>query len=375
MRTLQRTFVIAQKEFIHIHRDPRTLVITVIIPILLLLLLGYATSLDIKGVPMAIYDESRSPASRALIEAYRATGSFSLDSSPKSYTDLQRLMDSGRVEAGMVIPATYADDLAGRGAAEVFFAIDGSNPTIGEQLLAIVMMVGEAHGVRVIQGMLGGNTQQLPGIDLRLRVWYNPTLDNVQFMVPALIGMILQMICSNLTAAAIVRERERGTMEQLDITPIQKMELVVGKTLPYLGIATLNAAEILIIGVVWFNLSIHGSIALVALFCLLFMFTSLAWGLLVSVVAQTRQQAQMLNAFILLPSLMLSGMLWPRSAMPIVLQRIGALVPLTYFTQMIIGVILKGVGLKVLASNIVVLAAMGLALLAIAAFRFKKTLE
>jgi ABC-2 type transport system permease protein len=375
MMTFQRIWVIAQKEFIHVWRDPRTLLITMVMPILLLLLLGYTTSLSIEGVPMAVYDQSHSPASRALIEAYRTTGSFALDFSPGSYNDLRRLMDSGQVQAGMIIPPSYADDITAKRTAEVSFVIDGSNPTIGEQLLAIVTMVGQAHGVQVIQGILGNNGVELPGIDTRLRVWYNPELDNVNFMVPALVGMILQMMCSNLTAAAIVRERERGTMEQLNITPIHSLELVVGKAIPYLGIATLDAAEILAAGVFWFNLEIHGSMALLISFCLLFMLTSLAWGLLVSVVAQTRQQALMMNMVILLPSFMLSGMLWPRTAMPVVLQHIGALMPLTYFTEMIVGVILKGVGLDVLGLDMGMLAAIGIVLLALAAFRFKKTLE
>lgn len=284
-------------------------------------------------------------------------------------------MDSGQVQAGLIIPPSYAVDIAAKRTAEVSFVIDGSNPTIGEQLLAIVTMVGQAHGVRVIQGLLGNNGLQLPGIDMRLRVWYNPELDNVNFMVPALVGMILQMMCSNLTAAAIVRERERGTMEQLNITPIRSLELVVGKAIPYLGIATLDATEILVASVLWFNLEIHGSMALLIGFCLLFMFTSLAWGLLVSVIAQTRQQAQMMNMVIMLPSFMLSGMLWPRSAMPVVLQYLGALMPLTYFTEMIVGVVLKGVGLDTLGLDMGMLAAIGVVLLAMAAFRFKKTLE
>jgi ABC-2 type transport system permease protein len=375
MMTFQRTRVIAQKEFIHMRRDPRTLLITVVMPIVLLLLLGYTTSLDVEGVPMAIYDQSNSPESRSLIEAYRTTGSFALDFSPRNYDELRRLMDRGQVQAGVIIPPDYAADITAKRTAEVAFVIDGSNPTIGEQLLAIVTMVGQAHGVQIMQGMSGNGGLPLPGIATRLRVWYNPELDNVNFMVPALIGMILQMICSNLTAAAIVRERERGTMEQLNITPIRSAELVLGKTIPYMGIATLNAAEILVLGVFWFNLEIHGSMTLLIGFCLLFMLTSLAWGLLVSVIAQTRQQAQMMSMIILLPSIMLSGMMWPRSAMPVVLQYVGALMPLTYFTEMIVGVVLKGVGLDVLGLDMGVLAAMGIVLLAWAAFRFKKTLE
>jgi ABC-2 type transport system permease protein len=370
----QRIWVIAQKEFIHIRRDRRTLLITVLMPVALLLLLGYATSLKVEGVPMAVYDQSNSTASRALIEAYRTTGSFVLDFTPKNYADLKWLMDSGHVQAGMIIPPDYATNLAARRTAEVLLVIDGSNPTMGEQVLSIVTMVGQAHGVSIMQGTLAGSGQ-LPGIDVRLRVWYNPTLDNVDFMIPAIMAMILQMICSSLTAAAIVREREQGTMEQLSITPIRNIELILGKTIPYLGIAVLTAGEILFIGVLLFHLQVHGSMILLGTFCLLFTVTSLAWGLLVSVVAQTRQQAQMMTALILLPSIMLSGMLWPLSAMPVILQRLAALMPLTYFTQMMVGVVLKGVGLKVLGADTAILAAMSVGLLAWAALGFRKTLE
>ena len=200
-------------------------------------------------------------------------------------------------------------------------------------------------------------------------------MDSVTFMVPALIGMILQMMCSSLTAAAIVRERERGTMEQLTITPIRGPELILGKTVPYMGIAIFDAAEIIILGVVWFGLVVHGSWALLGAFCLVFMFTSLAWGLFVSAIARTREQAEMMNMALLLPSFMLSGILWPRSALPPVLQALGALMPLTYFTEMIQGVVLKGVGLEILGPDMGILATIGVVLLAMAAFAFAKAPE
>ncbi len=216
---------------------------------------------------------------------------------------------------------------------------------------------------------------QLPGIDARVRVFYNPKLDNISFMVPAIIGMILQMMCSALTADAIVGERERGTMEQLDVTPIRSLELIVGKAIPYLVVTALIAAEILILGVFWFGMEIHGSMALLIGFCILFMLTALAWGLFVSVIARTRQQAQMLNMLILLPSQMLSGMMYPVLSLPLALRYLAALMPLTYFTRMIRGVILKGVGLEILWLDMGVLAAIGIALMAVAMARFKKALE
>ena len=375
MTSLERTWAITRKEFIQIGRDPRTLVITIVMPIMLLLLLGYTTSLDVEGIPMAIYDQSKSAESRRLIEAYRVTDSFILDYSPQSYSDLRRLMDSGQIQVGLIIPPDYASKLGAGRAAQVSCVLDGSNPTIGSQVLAIVTMVGQSHGIQIIQEKLGVSAAQLPGIDARMRVWYNPELDNINFMIPAIIGIILQMMCSALTAGAIVGERERGTMEQLNVTPIRSLELIVGKAIPYMVIAALIAAEILVLGVLWFGMDIHGSIALLSGFCILFMLTALAWGLFVSVIAKTRQQAQMLNMLIMLPSQMLSGMMYPVLSLPLALRYLAALMPLTYFTRMIRGVILKGVGLEILWLDMGGLAIIGIALMAVAVTRFKKTLE
>ena len=373
--SFRRTWLVAQKELIHVIRDPRTLVIALIMPVVLLLLLGHTMTLDIDGIPVGVYDQSKSQESRALIEAYRATDSFVLDLSPQSHDDLRRLMDGDRIQAGLIIPPDYAAGIQASGTAEVALVIDGSSPTIGEQLLAIGTTIGQAHGIRIVQEKLGVGGLELPGIDTRLRIWYNPNMESIVFMVPALIGMILQMMCSSLTAAAIVREREHGTMEQLSIAPIRSGELILGKTFPYMIIAIVDAVEILILGMLWFGLVIHGSWVLLIAFCLVFMFTSLAWGLVVSVIAQTRQQAEMMNMALLLPSFMLSGILWPRAALPLILQYLGALIPLTYFTEMIQGVILKGVGLDVLGLQLGMLATIGLVLMAWATFRFKKTLD
>jgi len=373
--SLLRAWLIAHKEALHVVRDPRTLIISLVMPIIMLLLLGSTMSLTVDGVPMAIYDQSKSRESRDLIAAYHATDTFVFDFSPQSQEDVRQLMDSGQVLAVMIIPPDYAAKLKASGTAEVAVVIDGSSPTVGEQLLASVTLVGQVHGIRVIEEKLGISVSQLPGIDTRLRVWYNPNMDSVTFMVPALIGMILQMMCSSLTAAAIVRERERGTMEQLNITPIRGPELILGKTVPYMGIAIFDAAEIIILGVLWFGLVIHGSWALLGAFCLVFMFTSLAWGLFVSAIARTREQAEMMNMALLLPSFMLSGILWPRSALPPVLQALGALMPLTYFTKMIQGVVLKGVGLEILGPDMGILATIGVVLLAMAAFAFAKAPE
>jgi ABC-2 type transport system permease protein len=375
MACFERTWAIIHKESLHMMRDPRTLRITIMMPVLLLLLLGYTTSLDIRGIPMAIYDQSKSVESRELIESYRVTESFVLDFSAQSYDDLRRLMDSGKIQVGLIIPPEYAAEIAAGHTANVACVIDGSNPTVGTQVLAIVTMVGQSHGARIMREELGVSAAQLPGIDARMRVWYNPGLNNVNFMIPAIIGLILQMMCSSLTANSIVGERELGTMEQLNITPVRSLELIVGKATPYIVVAALIAAEILAIGVFWFGMEIHGSLILLIGFCLIFMFTALAWGLLVSVVAKTRQQAQMMNMLLLLPSQMLSGMMFPILSMPAALRYLAALMPLTYFTKMVRGVVLKGVGLDVLWMDMGALIAIGIVLMAAAVARFRKTSE
>jgi ABC-2 type transport system permease protein len=364
-----------RKEFLHIVRDPRTLAVMFLIPIIQLLLLGYAANTDVKHLSTAVWDQDRSAASRALCQAYSASGYFDLTLYVTAERDLARAMDAGQVRAGLIIPAGYERRLSRGEAVQVAFAIDGSDPSVATAALSAAQGVGQAQSIEVVQQTLAGRLVMAPGIEVEPRVWYNPTMESANFMVPGLIGVILSMLTMMLTAMSIVREREQGTIEQLIVTPIRPIELVVGKVAPYVLIAFWDLLEILFIGVWWFDVPINGSVSLLLALCGLFLATSLGLGILISTLSKTQQEAMLLTFFILLPSIFVSGYLFPIDAMPPLLQHVSKVIPLTYVLVIIRSIVLKGVGLEVLSGQVLALAIFGVVVLALAAARFNKKLE
>ncbi len=372
---LVRILSITRKEFLHILRDPRTLAVMFLIPIVQLLLLGYAATTDVKHLPTAVLDHDRTPRSRALIDAYRASGYFDIILMADSEEEMARTVDGGDVQAGLIIPAGYERALARGDKVKVGFVIDGSDPSVASTALSAAQGVGQAQSFEVLRTALGGRLEDAPGIEVQTRVWYNPSMDSANFMIPGLIGMILQMLTMLLTAMAIVREREQGTIEQLIVTPIRPLELIVGKVIPYVVIAFWDLLEILAIGVWWFGVPVHGSVPLLLELSSIFLLTSLGLGILVSTVSKTQQEAMMLTFFIMLPSIFLSGYFFPIAAMPPLLQYVSKVIPLTYALIIVRSIILKGVGLEVLLGEVVALSVFAAIVLVLAAVRFRKRLE
>lgn len=370
-----RLFAIARKEFIHIVRDPRTLMVIFLIPILQLVLLGYAATTDIKHLATAVYDGDRSAQSRALLDAYRASDYFTLNNYVQSEKDLAALLDNGTARAGILIPAGYGDKLTRGDSAQVAVLIDGSDPSVATGVLASATLIGQAQGAKVIQQRLGVDATELGGVDVRPRVLYNPELRSANYMIPALIGLILQFLTVQLTAIAIVREREQGTIEQLVVTPIRSWELVVGKVLPYVLIAFLTLAEILAVGVLWFGIPIHGSIPLLLEMSLLFLLSALGLGLFISTIAKSQQEAQLLAFLVSFPMIFLSGFFFPLDAMPPPLQFISYFIPLRYMLIILRAIVLKGVGLESFQTEAIALAVFGVLILTAASLRFRKRLE
>ena len=370
-----RLWAIVRKEFTHIRRDPRTLAIMFLIPVVQLILLGYAATNDIRHLNVAVYDADRTVQSRALVQAYGASDYFAVSDYAASETEIAQLLDRGAVRAGIIIPVGYADDLARGVTAQVAFLIDGSDPTVATTAFAAAQSVGQAQTVTIVQQRLGVDVSQLGGVEIRPRVWYNPDLKSANFMIPALIGLILQFLTSLFTALTVVREREQGTIEQLVVTPIQPWELIVGKIIPYVGIAFFDLAEILAIGVFWFGVPIRGSLPLLIVISLLFLLTTLGIGLFISTVARSQQEAMMLSFLILFPGIFLSGFFFPLEAMPGVLQAISYLVPLRYMLVIIRGIVMKGVGLPAFADQVIALMIFGPLILIGASLRFRKSLE
>jgi ABC-2 type transport system permease protein len=370
-----RLFSIMRKEFIHILRDPRTLAIMFVIPVIQLILLGYAATTDIRRLNTAVYDADRTMQSRQLVEAYRASDYFAIGAYVTNERALATLLDNGTVRAGIIIPAGYGDNLAKGQPAQVAFLIDGSDPTVASTAFAASQSVGQAQSVKVLQQRLNVDVTSLGGIEIRPRVWYNPELKSANYMIPAVIGMILQFLTALFTALTIVREREQGTIEQLVVTPIKSWELVIGKVIPYIGIAFFDLAEVLFIGVVWFDVPVRGSVPLLLSLSLLFLLTTLGIGLFISSAAKSQQEAMFLSFLVMFPTIFLSGFFFPLEAMPGWLQAISYLIPLRYMLVILRGIILKGVGLPSFTEQVIALAILGPAILIGASLRFRKSLE
>jgi ABC-2 type transport system permease protein len=371
--SFRRLWAIIRKEAIHARRDRRTLVIVLIMPLLQLILLGYTSLNDIRGIPMAICDLSHSAYSRDLISAFATTNTFGITYVNGGEAEIAGLLDQGQAQVGMLIPSDYAHSLARGQQAQIAFYLDGSNPLVAVTALDAAQLIAQSKSTEVVQQLLGkAGTIPVGGIDVRTQVWYNPNLTRANFIVPALIGLVMQSFMTQLVAGAIVREREMGTMEQLISTPLRSLELILGKVIPYIGLALLAALEILGIGLLWFHVPVKGSLVLLLLYSTFFLASMLAWAVFVSAVARTDQEARMLNMFIALPSMFLSGMFFARSSMPRLLQMIGDMMPLTHFLTMIRAVVLKGVGIEMVIPQIIGLAAFGLVSLWLATVSFKQ---
>jgi ABC-2 type transport system permease protein len=373
-----RLLSLIRKEFIQILRDPRTLVITFAIPVVQLFLLGYAANTDVRNVPLAVFDQSHSAAGRRLLDAYRAADYFKLTYVVDSEDELRALIDTGDARAGLIIPSTYGQQISGGQPVQIAFVLDGSDPTVAATALSAATLIGESHSINLLVERL--NQRGLPDVfqsqvNVRTQIWYNPDLESAYFMVPALIGMILQMQATMLTSIAIVRERERGTIEQLIVTPLRAWELVVGKLIPYIIIAFFNTLEVLVIGTLWFDVPVRGSLSLLLALSGLFLVPSLGIGLVISTGAKTQHEAMMLSFFTMMPSIFLSGFLYPLAAMPKVLQWISTVIPLRYYLIIVRSLVLKGVGIEAVLDETLALAVFGVITMGVAALRLRKRLD
>jgi ABC-2 type transport system permease protein len=376
-----RIFSIIRKEFIQITRDRRTLIFTLLMPLIQMVLLGYAANSDVKNVPLAVLDQSRTAQSRALLDAFRATGYFVTSYEAANESDLERLIDGGQAKTGLIIPPDYGQKVSRGQSVSVAFIIDGSDSSISTGSLAAARLIGQTQSAQLQVQRLSRQTSAstsmsaASAIDVRTQVWYNPDMVTTFIMIPAMIGLILQSITSTLSASAIVRERENGTIEQLIVTPVRSWELIVGKLFPYTFIAFFDVLEILVLGTLWFHVPIRGSIGLLLALAALFLVTSLSMGLLISTAARTQREAQTLGMIIQLPSMFLSGFFFPIAAMPPVLQWVSVLVPLKYFMIIIKAIVLKGAGLQLLMPEVWALVIFALVTMVLAVSRFRKRLD
>ncbi|MBM3143800.1 MAG: ABC transporter permease [Chloroflexi bacterium] len=373
-----RLLSLIRKEFIQIWRDPRTLMLILFIPIMQLFLLGYAATNNIRNLPMAVFDQDRGPAARALLAAYRAADYFDIAFDVDSEAQIRELIEAGDARLGLIIPPNYSAEIGGNGSAKVVFVFDGSDPTATSTALAAAQQIGWQHATEIQQQRLSRAGVPISGempLEIRTQVWYNPDLVDAYFMIPAIIGMILFAITSILTATTIVRERERGTMEQLIVTPIRPWELVVGKLLPYVILALTNTVEVLVIGSWWFGVPVRSEMWVIMLLSSLFLVTSLSIGLLASTIANTQQEAMLTVWMLLLPTIFLSGFFFPLEAMPLVLRWVSYVLPLRYYLVIIRSLLLKGTSVSALQNEVIALVIFGIVLMTAAAMRFRKRLD
>lgn len=372
-----RLLSLIRKEFIQILRDPRTLALVIVMPIMQLFLLGYAATTDVRNIAIAVWDQNRTPQSRALLDAFRAADYFRIAYSVGSQDELQTLIEAGKARAALIIPADYDRRLL-EGKAQVSMIMDGSDASVGATALSVARLIGQSLATKVAQEQtvrLGRGSAATPPLEVRTQVWYNPDLVSAYFMIPGVIGQLLFMITTILTATAVVRERERGTIEQLIVTPIRSWELMVGKILPYVIIAFVDVGEVLLIGHFWFLVPVRGNLGLIFATSGLFLLSSLGIGLFASTVANTQQEAMLTVMLTMLPSLFLSGFFFPLEAMPPFLQIVSYAIPLRYYLVIIRSLMLKGVGPAAIQNEILALALFGVIIMSAAAARFRKTLD
>lgn len=374
----RRVIRLVKKEFLQLRRDPRLLRIVIIAPVFQLFVFGYAVTTDVRHISTAVHDEDRSQASRAVIEKFAACGYFDLDYYPAGPAEVNELLDEGKAQMALRIPRGFAEDLARGRTAQLQVILDGADSMTAGIIAGYAAGVVRAYGEQVAVERIaraGAQARRLPGVEQRLRVWYNPELKSVNFMVPGVMCTILLLVTMVLTSLAIVKEREIGTLEMLVVTPIRARELMLGKTIPFVLIGLLDVLLVLVVGVGWFQVRLAGSVWLLFGAAVVFLLASLGLGLFVSTVSRTQQQAMMTSFFIMLPSMLLSGFMFPIENMPRVVQWVTYAIPLRYFIVIVRGIFLKGNGPEVWWPQALALAGFGVAILALSALRFSKRLD
>ena len=359
-----------RKEFIQMRRDRMTLAMLIGIPTIQLALFGYAIQTEVRHLPTVVLDESHSPESRRLVQAMLNTGNFDLTGTVADRDELARVIGSGHARAGIVIPPDFERDLKRGHPAQAQVVIDAADPLASS---AAISGAGLAAAQR--SQAIAAERGFAPPIEVRVRPWYNPSARSAVYIVPGIIGVLLSMTMIVIASIAIVRERERGTLEQLVVTPIGKTSLMLGKIIPFLLVGYVQITVILLLGRLLFDVPVRGNVADLYLVALPFIVASLAIGLFVSTLVRTQAQAMQLGFLFLLPNILLSGFMFPREAMPAPAQWIGAALPLTYFLRVLRGVLLRGTGFQAFAPEALILVGFSVALIGLSVLRFHKTVE
>jgi ABC-2 type transport system permease protein len=366
------------KEFIHLRRDPLAVTLALFVPVAMLFIFGWAINTDVKHIPTVVLDQSGSVEARTLLEAMVNSQYFDLRYWARSSAELTRLIDTGKAKVGVVIPPDYARRLA-RQSAEIQVLVDASDPMVATSAINSATSLGLQRSIQVLARNLEGTSLlrrlEEPPVDFRVRAWYNPDLVSAIFIVPGLIGALLMQTTITAMAVTVVREREKGTLEALIVSPIRRWELTLGKIIPNLLVAYGQMTMALVVAHYLFDVPIRGSLPLLYVLSLVFMWGTLGIGIFVSTTAKTVPQAMQLSFLTFLPSIYLSGLLFPIEGMPEAAQYLAAVIPLTYYLRIVRGIVLKGVGLGHLWPNVLPLLAFGAVIFTLAVLRFRKSLD
>ncbi|HZM17189.1 MAG TPA: ABC transporter permease [Candidatus Krumholzibacteria bacterium] len=365
---LERIGVLVRKEFRQVFRDPRMLRVIFVAPVVQLIVFGYAVSTDVRHTRTFVVDHDRSAASRALVDVFAASGYFDIVGGSPHPEDLVRALEHGKVTVGLEIPVGFAADLRSPQGTEVQLVLDGTNSNTATVAQGYAERILQAWGVRT-----AGAAGRMP-VDLRARAWYNPDLASRNYNVPAVVGVIMMLVCLLLTALAVVREREIGTLEQLMVSPLRPLELVVGKSLPFGIVGLIDVVVISSVARLWFHVPFTGNPWLLLGASVLYLGSGLGLGLLLSTVSKTQQEAFLASFLFFMPIMLLSGFLFPVQSMPAVFQWLTMLNPVRHYLEIVRGIFLKDAGVVDLWRQLLTLFVLGVGLLSLAASRFRKTL-
>jgi ABC-2 type transport system permease protein len=365
------------KEFIQIFRDPKMKGVIFVMPIVQVLVFGYAVTTDVKNVPTLIFDRDHSTASRELIARFAGSGYFDVEAYVTSEAEAREAIDRSEARALLRIEPGFGADLRAGRTPRVQLIVDGTDSNTAGIVLGYATTIIRTFSNDVLDTRLDrleGGHRPPAGITVESRAWFNENLESRNFYVPGVIAILVMLITLMLTSMAVVREKEIGTMEQIMVTPITSLEFILGKTVPFALIGFVDVILVTLIGVFWFNVPIRGSVPLLFAATGLYILTTLGVGLLISTVSATQQQAMMSTFFFYFPAVLLSGFMFPIANMPEPIQWLTYLNPLRYFLVIVRGIFLKGVGPSVLWPQMAALAVMGVAVIWLASSRFKKTL-
>jgi ABC-2 type transport system permease protein len=367
---VQRLRFLVWKEFLELRLNPRLFGVVIVAPIIQLTMLGYAATTDIHDVPVVVADGDRSARSRELISKFEASPNFSVVATVTTVNEIEPFLERGRAWLALSIPAGHGTAVESHVPSTVQVVADGTDSNSTTVALGYATSLIGAYAQELIGAAAPGAA---PPIDARIRVWYNPRLESRFFMIPGVLALVLLVVTANLASMAVVREKELGTLEQLNVTPLRRWELIVGKLLPYGLIAMVDVLLVVAVAVGWFQIPLLGSFVLLVAMSAIYVFSTLALGLFISTISETQQQAMMTSTFFFLtPMLYLSGFIFPIENMPQVIQPVTYLIPLRYFLVIVRGIFLKGIGLELLWPQALALSAWGTGMLGLAVLRSRK---